>query len=91
MRASMTPSRIFASPMPSIARDASEVCGVRYHATVAVAAHRRKSVLLENLVLVLPLIGNQESEETAVLGDNELGASRSLEVAVVELDEVAWR
>lgn len=48
-------------------------------------------MLLENLVLVLPLIGNQESEETAVLGDNELGASRSLEVAVVELDEVAWR
>lgn len=52
--------------------------------------HQRQSVLLEYLVLVLPLVGNEGGEQPPVLGDVELGARRRLEGALVERDDEAW-
>lgn len=54
--------------------------------SIARATHKRKSVLLQHLILVLPLGRNHHREQLPLLRDHHLGALRRLEVAVVERD-----
>lgn len=46
-------------------------------------------MLLEHLLLVLPLVGDERSQQPPVLGQVELGAGWRLEGALVEGDEEA--
>ena len=44
-------------------------------------------MLLQHCTLVLPFIGNQESQQTPVLGHHQLGPTRSLEITVIQVDK----
>jgi hypothetical protein len=54
---------------------------------IYVSTDDRQRVLLQHSTLVLPFIGNQECQQTPVLGHNQLGSARGLEITVIQVDK----
>jgi hypothetical protein len=85
IKSSRTPVLIFTSDIPSIALDARDVyCQYRTY-----IAHQWQSMLLQNLILILPLIRYEQCQYLSLSWDEETCSPWSLEITLVEIDKEA--